>query len=281
MNRPASPPPAQAAFHFARAPDGVTYLARQHAGYPFHITRPFHLERDPPGMATLYLQSVSGGIYADDRLRMSVDLGPGAAAQVTTQASTIVHAAAEGAAEQTVRLVAGADSTLEYLPDPMILFPAAALTTRLSVTLGEGASVIVTDAFLDHDPAGAGRVFTRLASETRFERPDGTLLAADRFEIDGPAIARGEPGIMGAGRAQGTVFALTPGAAPAALAEALRAALEPVAGLYAGASVLPGEGGAWARMLAPDGATLTAGLRAAWVGLRRLLTGQDPLIRRK
>ena len=36
---------------------GRTILRRQHVGYPFHITRPFQLDRMRPDLATLYLQS--------------------------------------------------------------------------------------------------------------------------------------------------------------------------------------------------------------------------------
>src|SRR5260370_8169750 len=70
---------------------GRTVLRRQHVGYPFHITRAFQLDRMRPDLATLYLQSASGGLYAADRLKLDLTIGHGAALNLTTQASTVVH----------------------------------------------------------------------------------------------------------------------------------------------------------------------------------------------
>ena len=51
--------------------------------------------------------------------------------------------------------------------------------------------------------------------------------------------------------------------------------------VFAGASELPGEAGACARVLAPDAAALGEAFRAAWRALRHELTGEDPPGRRK
>ena len=113
----------QAALRFARAPDGQSYIARQRVGYPFHITRPFYFDEAPAGALTLYLQSVSGGIYQGEDLRMTCSADPGSAAHVTTQAATIVHRMPAAPARQTVALEAADGAFLEYLPDPLIMFP--------------------------------------------------------------------------------------------------------------------------------------------------------------
>src|SRR4030081_4152773 len=70
---------------------GRTVLRRQHVGYPFHVTRLFQLDRMRPDLATLYLQSASGGLYAADRLSLDLVVGAGSALNLTTQASTVVH----------------------------------------------------------------------------------------------------------------------------------------------------------------------------------------------
>src|ERR1700720_1634767 len=70
---------------------GRTVLRHQHVGYPFHVTRAFQLDRKRPDLATLYLQSASGGLYAADRLALGVTAGAGPALNLTTQASTVVH----------------------------------------------------------------------------------------------------------------------------------------------------------------------------------------------
>jgi urease accessory protein len=67
---------------------GRTMLRRQHVGYPLHVTRPFYLDRPRPDLATLYLQSASGGLYAGDRLTLDLVAGDNTALNLTTQAST-------------------------------------------------------------------------------------------------------------------------------------------------------------------------------------------------
>ena len=66
-------------------------LSRQRLPYPFHATRPFYLDRERPEIATLYLQSASGGLYRGDSVALSIIADPHSAAHITTQASTIVH----------------------------------------------------------------------------------------------------------------------------------------------------------------------------------------------
>ena len=278
--------PEQAALVFARAPDGRTFIARQRVGYPFHITRPFYLDRAPAGLLTLYLQSVSGGIYQDDRLALRLHAEADAQAQVTTQAATIVHTMPRGEATQSVALRVEAGAYLEYWPDPLILFPGARLASALDAVVDERATLLLCDAFTQHDPAAAGRRFAWLKGESRVSRPDGRLLALDRFAISGDRLQEQARAGQGDYPAQATVMAIhgmaIDGGAPAEkLVEALRQALGAVDGLYAGASALPAGCGAWARLLAPDGLILRAGLDAAWVALRRCITGAEPGVRRK
>ena len=41
---------------------------------PFHVTRPFYLDAQRPDLATLYLQSSSGGVYGGDDLSLTLDI---------------------------------------------------------------------------------------------------------------------------------------------------------------------------------------------------------------
>ena len=149
----------QAALRFARAPDGQSYISRQRVGYPFHITRPFYFDEAPAGALTLYLQSVSGGIYQGEDLRMTCSAEACSAAHVTTQAATIVHRMPAAPARQTVALEAADGALLEYLPDPLIMFPGARLTSVLEIEAAEGATVVACESFAHHDPGGEDRRF--------------------------------------------------------------------------------------------------------------------------
>lgn len=283
MSQEAGPQPRRSRIEieFARAPEGETYVCRQHAGYPYHLCRPHRFAGDPEGMATLYLQSCAGGIYAGDRLEERVVVREGARAQVTTQAASIVHSMVGSSAAQTVQIEAEPRAFVEFLPDPLILFPNASLETRLRIRAAESATVIACDSFLMHDPEARDGVFSRLATENAAEASDGRLLALDRFEVGGATMRRGFAGIAGRFGAHGSLWVLSRDRPAGELIEALREKLAAVAGIYAGASLLPNQVGAAVRLLAEDGVALRAGLFAAWSAAREVLTGRSPEPRRK
>jgi len=261
---------------FARDPDGRTFIARQYAGYPFHVCRALYADADLPSMATLYTQSSAGGLFDGDRLAINVAAEAGAQVHLTTQASTIVH---RGAAAQEVRLTAAPKALLEYVPDPTILFPDAHLRARLEIALDDTACVILGDSFIAHDPDGAGCPFGTLDNRTRITDATGTLRVLDRFHVDGTDWADGKVGRLGPHAAQGTLMVLAPSHPP--ITDALRAALPDRPGLYAGASDLPNNTGAWLRLLATDGAVLKSAMTTAWSAAREALTGHHPAPRRK
>jgi len=275
-----STPGIQASIAFARDPAGRTYVSRQRVGYPFHLGRALASPGDPAGMPTLYLQSCAGGLFDGDDLRLRIDAGESASAHVTTGAATIVHSTDTLPARQVVELEAEPDAYLEYLPDPVILFPRARLESSVKVRLHSGATVILGDSILLHDPRGGDGVFDWLRSETRIEDSAGRLLVCDRFVVDGAGMARALPGVIGAFAAQGSLFVATAATPPSRLVDAMRTALvQP--GVYGGAGLLPNKTGAWARILANDAAGLRAAMFAAWAAARELLTGSPPIQRRK
>jgi urease accessory protein len=270
---------------FSASPEGQTHVARQYASYPFHVCRPFRYAGDPAGMATVYTQSASGGIYEHERLSIAIETGAGAAAHVTTQASTIVHEMQHGFAEQTIELRAGRDSWLEFLADPLILFPDARIETRLRLVAAPDARAIVGDAFLAHDPKGKGRPFDRVTGEIRIEREDGDTIAVDRLSVSGAnfckALRQADRGFA----THGSMLMLAPDDETVRALEAVRALLavpQEVPGeVYAGVSLLPRGAGLWTRAVARDGAALRRTMLGIWSAMRESMTGIAPEPRRK
>jgi urease accessory protein len=277
----APPRVIQADIEFARDPGGTTHVRRQQVGYPFHLGRALHMPGDPAGMPTVYLQSCSGGIFQRDDLRLRVVAGEGARAHVTSAASTVVHGMETGGARQVLELDAAADALLEYLPDPLILFPRARLHNSIQVRLDAQASVIVGEALILHDPRGAGAAFDYLESEIVARDRGGKLLVCDRIRCTGVEFGRGLPGINGAYAVQASLFALTRTCSAKALVDAMREALAQIENIYAAASALPNAAGAWVRILGHDAIGVRAAQHAAWAAVRAALTGQSPAARRK
>jgi urease accessory protein len=267
----------QVILHFACAPSGETVLTRRFVTYPFFLTAPFRLDRTPAGMLTTILQSVSGGVYERERLALALTAESNARAHCTTQGATVVHSMPGGGeASQIMTIHAAKGAFVEYLPDPLILFPEAKLRTALHVVVEKEATVIMSDAFLSHDPEGRGRPFCSLFNETLVRRTDGSLLCADRFSITGGEMLLASPEY----NAQATVWVLT-SQLHEELLSALRKAVTSIAGLYSGVSMLPNHAGVVSRFLATDAVALGKGLHGAWATARCVLAGEEPQSRRK
>jgi urease accessory protein len=225
------------------------FIGRQFVSYPFHFTRPFALDAAIPSLLTVYQQSSSGGLYRADRLTSHVQMRRGAGAHITTQAATIVHDCQGLAASQTVRIEAEAGSFIAYTPDPLILFPGAALTSELSVRLGEGAVVLLQDAFATHDPMAHCRMFDTLASDMVVTDDTGKVLVMDRFSLKGTELA-GDASPVGSWPVVSSFMLLGP---PNRLPDRARLTeIEPVAGAIVGISSLPNAAGWCIRCLAEN-----------------------------
>lgn len=264
---------------------GRSFLARQYTPHPFHLTRPFYLPGDPAGMATLYLQSSSGGLYGDDDLNLHISLEEGTAAHVTTQASTVVHAARGGLTRQQVSLVCARDSLLEFLPDPLILFAGAHLQAGLTAEVDRGATLVMTDSFLAHDPTGGAIPFDRFDNDIVVRRCGESLpLLIERLRLgaaDWPPAANRH---LGAHACHGSLCVVHDSASEtiaAAMKQTLAESSLDRADCYAGVNALGDRGVVWARLLCRDGAALSKALTAAWRGARLALTGQPPAPRNK
>ena len=137
---------ARAELRFTKNTSGNTFISHQHAEHPFHITRPYHYERDPEGMVTLYLQSSSGGIYRGDDLSMDVLLEEQAQLHLTTQASTIVHNTRGIKARQSGDLVLANGSYCECIPEHTVLFNGASFCHKMQIKAGRRSKVLDTES---------------------------------------------------------------------------------------------------------------------------------------
>ena len=280
------PPPipsgrqGRASLRFSRRGDSKTFISDQYVAYPFHLTRPFYFDGDPGGMLSLYLQSASGGIYRGDDLLLELEADAGTAVHVTTQAATIVHDTRETKARHDVRIRVGEGAFCEYLPDPIILFPGAELESRVSVVLEPGAVFLMADAFTLHDPKGEGRPFRSLDSYVRIEELGGTLLAIDRYRIEGPDLAGANPALDGGQKCHGMLFAVAPDNTET-MAAAVRDGIAEVPGVYGGVSALPYNAGIGIRILCDNALSLDRAMKGAWSAIRETLTGRVPKPRRK
>ena len=169
---------------FATSQNGKTYLEKQYASYPFHVCRAQYYENDPPGMANIYIQSASGGIYENESLATNVVANSNSYSHVTTQASTIVHGMPNGKAYQSVDINAINNSYTEYISDPLILFPESKLSSRINVFVDDTSTAVIADSFLLHFLKSDEHVFKQLNNSLQVYTEDNKLLVKDVYLIN-------------------------------------------------------------------------------------------------
>lgn len=271
----------QARITFSQSAAGNSYISAQQVGYPFHLGRTLKLPDDPPGMAAVYLQSCSGGIFAGEHLHVRLHAEPNSQAHVSTGAATIAHSMLEQPARQVISLEAGNAALLEYLPMTTILFPHAKLHSQVKVILHPEARVMLCDAFCLHAPQGSSETFAAYRADLAVRSPSGQLLAGDRLALSGEDMRRRLPGVSEGMQALATFMLLGHGLPVDTLKQHLRDALPPLPDSYLGVSALPNDCGVSVRIMALDAVALRHALHSAWCCAREQLTGITPRPRRK
>jgi len=167
---------------------GKTVLTSAAAASPLRLLHP----KNSGTAAWVYAATFGGGLLGGDAITLDVNVGPGASALLSTQASTKVYRS-DAAASQRLRAHVGDNGLLALLPDPVTPFASSQYTQEQHIDLSPSASLIAVDWMT------AGRIssgerwqFTSYASRTWLRRDgrvilhDATLLCDD----DGPVTPR-------------------------------------------------------------------------------------------
>jgi urease accessory protein len=253
---------------------GRTGLAGAFASSPLRILTP----RNHGEASWVFLASLGGGLLDGDRLEVDVEVAPGAAALLGTQASTKVYRSPSGGSgsSQRLRATVGAGALFVAVPDPVVCFADARYEQAVEVDLGPSASALLLDGYTCGRSARGERwAFRRYASRTTVTR-DGAHILVDAVRLDpaeGPLADR-----MGGFDAVLTLIALGPRCA--AIREAMMASAagrpDPV---VVAASPVDGGAGCVLRVAASRFETASRFLRSSFAELARLL-GDDPFARK-
>ena len=133
--------------------------------------------------AWAYTSSFGGGLVDGDDVRLDIEVGHGAQALVTTQGSTKAYGGARGAQQQVCARVAGA-GLLALLPDPLVAFAGARVTSLVEADLGPDATLVLVDG-LEAGRVAAGERWDAARCELRVRiRVDGRLVLDDGLLLD-------------------------------------------------------------------------------------------------
>jgi urease accessory protein len=248
-----------------------TRLTELECRAPLQLMRCHHLDPALTDMAHATIVSPSGGVLQGDRLEVAVRVGSGARLRLDTPSAMRLYRMPLGPAEQLISLTVEGDGYLEYLPEPTIPFAGSQFTSRTTCQVAESATLVLAEV-VSAGRAANGEVheFTGYLSDIELSRVGGAVLARDATALD-PADCLTLPGRLGAFAALGSLYVVHRGFDAHLLRNAVaEAAPDNVQG---GASSLPGELGAWLKVLGPDGPTVAAAVASAAAAAHREITG--------
>lgn len=260
---------------------GATRVIRQFQQFPLQVFRPVYLDPHRPEMAFVYVMS-HGGIVQGDRYRVDIACEPGASVHVTTQSMAKLYRMECNYATQRVELSAGAESFLEYLPDPVIPFRGARFYGKTLITAHPTATVIVGEILLPGRVAhGEHHDYTLLVSKLVARGFEGELQFCDTLKFDPRRTPSHSPGRLGPYAALATLFVVTRRTCARSLSNWLHERVASFPQVLGGASELPNGSGAWVRMLGANSLDVAAALHAAWDEARLAVVGVPAPLRRK
>jgi len=264
---------------------GCTVLATSHQEPPLRVVRAFALE---DGAALVHLHNVSGGLLGGDRLGLTVNVGGGAVAQITTTGATRIYRPRVDAAvtTQVNEIVVSKDALLEYLPDAVIPFAGARFSQRTTIRLEEGAGLFWWEILAPGREA-RGEVFAYESVELKTEMSvAGRLIAAERVRLQPRERGVTSPARMGEYRTWATFYICRVGVAAARWLEMEAELRETLALLNAredalwGVSTLTAHG-LVVRCAAKRGRDVLPGLQCAWRAAKMRLYGREAVAPRK
>jgi urease accessory protein len=165
---------------------------------------PLVLRRTPDAV---YLVGGAAGPLGGDELSLTIEVRDGATLRMQTAAATVALPGADGR-ESVFRVTAmvGAGARLEYLPEPVIVADRARHQVEVTVTLAEGAALVLRDELIlgRHGERG-GSCVTRL----RVDYADAPLLRHELTVSGFDEVCLG-PAVLAGHRAVGSLLHVEP-----------------------------------------------------------------------
>jgi urease accessory protein len=164
-----------------------SFVQRQYATYPFRLSRALRLDPTDAHRTYLYIMNSSPGLLAGDDFQISIRLSDRTALYLTDQSATKVH---QMALEQRARVhydvQVGSGASLEYVPEPIILYCNASLKQTMRITLAPTGSLFLSDIMVPGRLArGECFHFREYVNRLQVYTPDGDLVFTDAMQLKG------------------------------------------------------------------------------------------------
>jgi urease accessory protein len=160
---------------------GMTVLTRAAAASPLRLLHP----KNSGSAAWVYAATYGGGLLGGDAIALGAEVGDGAHALISTQASTKVYRSDVSATQQLCAR-AGDASLLVLLPDPVTPFAGARYSQQQHIDLSPTATLVAID-WMTAGRVGSGErwQFTSYSSVTWVRRND-RVVVHDAMRLEPP-----------------------------------------------------------------------------------------------
>ncbi|MEL6439677.1 MAG: urease accessory protein UreD [Cyanobacteria bacterium J06621_8] len=131
-------------------PLGQTVVQHQYTAYPLRLSSVFRLEKANCDRAYLYLINTSPGLLAGDELNLLLHLDSNTQIYFTDQAATKVHSMPKSGTKAVVnyQIIVESDASLEFVPEPIILYQDASIEQTTIVQLHPTARLFLSEIIL-------------------------------------------------------------------------------------------------------------------------------------
>ena len=258
---------------FARRGDR-SVLAHLYREAPLLAQQALYWDEHLPGLPCVYVITTSGCVLQGDRFDVSIEVGAGAMAHVTTQAAMKIHRMDSGSASQFQRVELAENAYLELLPGPVIPYRHSRFVTQTEAVVGESATLLTAELLhpgRKHHGNGELFEYDLYSSALTVSRPDGTSLFCEKLVAEPRRHPVRQPGIMGGFDVFANVILVTPVRHATNIYEQIIPGAD--AGCMAGASRLPNDAGLVYKILGTETQPVKAKVRAFWDLVRREVAG--------
>lgn len=165
----------------APGPDGRTVVRREEVSAPFHLSKPYWTGD------VLVIQAVNAtaGVFAGDRLGLSLEVEPGARVLLTSPSASRIHTMPRGRAEQQQTFKVGTGAWLEVLPELFIPQAGCRYHQHTDIEVAPGGTLFFVETLA---PGRVARGESLAFDEVRWGldlRRAGHLLVRERYTLRG------------------------------------------------------------------------------------------------
>ena len=260
---------------FARRGDRsvLAHVARK---APLLVQQALYWDEHLPGLPCVYVITTSGCVLQGDRLDVSITVGAGAMAHVTTQSATKIHQMDANFAAQTQRLALAQNAYLELLPGPVIPHRHSRFITHTQATVAESATLLSAELLQPgrkHHGAGELFEFDLYSSTLTASRPDGTPLFTEKLIAEPWRYPVRQAGVMGKFDVFANVTLITPRRHADRIFEQVVPGADTSTDCVAGASRLPNDAGLVYKVIGMETEPVKAKVRGFWELARQQVLG--------